>query len=93
MLDAFLDQMNVTVVPFGMEEASRAASSTIGKWDFSENAHDYAVGATSITLDATLVTNNINGLKMLQHPMKSFQRVNITFILRPLHIFGVHRGH
>ena len=67
MLDAFLEQMNVTVVPFRMEEASEAASSAIGKWDFSENARDYALGATSITLDATLVTNNMKHFKWLKN--------------------------
>jgi tRNA(fMet)-specific endonuclease VapC len=67
MLDAFLEQINVTVVPFSMEEASQSASSAAGKWDFSENARNYIIGATSITLDATLVTNNIKHFKWLKN--------------------------
>lgn len=59
MVDAFLEQMDITIVPFGKEEAVEAARGSIGNWDFSENARDYAIGATAIQLDAKLVTNNI----------------------------------
>ncbi|MBI4814359.1 MAG: type II toxin-antitoxin system VapC family toxin [Methanobacterium sp.] len=59
MVNAFLEQMNISVVPFGKQDAFEVANASIGRWDFSENAHDYAIGATAIILRAKLVTNNI----------------------------------
>lgn len=65
MVDAFLEQMNITIVSFGKEEAAGAARESIGNWDFSENARDYVIGATAIKLDAKLVTNNIKHFKWM----------------------------
>lgn len=67
MVDAFLEQMNITIVSFGKEEAAGAARESIGNWDFSENARDYAIGATAIKLDAKLVTNNIKHFKWMEN--------------------------
>ncbi len=58
MVDAYLTQLNVTVIPFGKEEARKAAQAPIGIWDFKENARDYAIGGTAVSLKARLVTNN-----------------------------------
>ena len=65
MLDAFLEQMHVIVIPFRREEAAEAACLSVD--DFSENARDYAIGATAIMLDATLVTNNMKHFKWLKN--------------------------
>jgi hypothetical protein len=51
--------MNISVVPFGKQEAVKAVNASVGRGDISENAHDYAIGATAIILGAKLVTNNI----------------------------------
>ena len=67
MVDTFLKQMNVTIVPFGKDEAVEAAQGSIGNWDFSENARDYAIGATAIKLNAKLVTNNIKYFKWMKN--------------------------
>ena len=81
MVNAFLEQMNITVVPFGKHDAVEAANASIGQWDFSENAHDYAIGATAITLSATLVTNNIKHFQWMDdvltpdEVMDSFQKI------------------
>jgi len=66
MVDAFLEQMNISVVPFGRDEAVEAAHRSIENWDFSENARDYAIGATAIKLNAKLVTNNIKHFKWME---------------------------
>lgn len=66
MVDAFLEQMNVIIVPFGKDEAIEAAHGSIGNWDFKENARDYAIGATAIKLNAQLVTNNIKHFEWME---------------------------
>lgn len=65
MVDTFLKQMNVTVTPFGKEEAMLAVANCLGNWDFSKNARDYAIGATAIKMNAKLVTNNTKHFKWL----------------------------
>jgi len=67
MVNAFLEQMNITIVPFGKNEAAKAAHGSLGNWDFSENARDYAIGATAIRLNAMLVTNNIKHFKWMEN--------------------------
>lgn len=67
MVNAFLEQMNITIVPFGKNEAAQAARGSLGNWDFSENARDYAIGATAIRLNAKLVTNNIKHFKWMEN--------------------------
>ena len=67
MTDAFLKQMNITILPFGKEEATIATKGSIGKWDFSENARDYTIGATAIKLDAKLVTYNLKDFKWMEN--------------------------
>ena len=67
MVNTFLEEMNVIVVPFGIEEASKAAQGAIGNWDFSENARDYAIGSTAVAMDAILVTNNLKHFKWLEN--------------------------
>jgi tRNA(fMet)-specific endonuclease VapC len=58
MVDTFLEQINVSVVPFGKEEALTAALTAIGRWDFKDNARDYSIGATAGKLSGLLITNN-----------------------------------
>ncbi len=67
MVDAFLEQMNVVIVPFGKNEAVQAALGSLGNWDFSDNARDYTIGATAIKLNAILVTNNIKHFKWMEN--------------------------
>ncbi len=78
MVDAFLKQMNVIVVPFGKDEAVEVARGSIGNWDFSENARDYAIGATAIKLNATLVTNNVKHFKWMENVVTSEDVVKNT---------------
>ncbi len=58
MVNAFLEEMNVKIVPFGKGEAKEAVCSTISKWDLKENARDYTIGGIATALNAKLVTNN-----------------------------------
>lgn len=67
MVDAFLEQMNVLIIPFGKLEALEAAKASIGNWDFKENAHDYTIGATALILDAKLVTNNVKHFQWMDN--------------------------
>lgn len=67
MVNAFLKQMNLTVIPFGKDEASKAAKIAIGNWDFSENARDYEIGATAIKLNARLVTYNLKDFNWMDN--------------------------
>ncbi len=64
MVDAFLKQMNITIIPFGKDEA---AIRSIGNWDFSENTRDYTIGATAIKLDVELVTNNTKHFNWMEN--------------------------
>ncbi len=65
MVEVFLEQMNVSVVPFGKIEVSNATKKYIENSDFSGNFRDYAIGATALTLDAQLVTNNVENFQWL----------------------------
>jgi tRNA(fMet)-specific endonuclease VapC len=47
MVDTFLEQMNVSIIPFRKEEALVAALGAIRRWDFKDNARDYPIGATA----------------------------------------------
>lgn len=67
MVDAFLKQMNIAIIPFGKDEATEAARRSIGNWNFSENARDYTIGATTIKLDAELVTNNTKHFNWMEN--------------------------
>lgn len=67
MVDAFLEQMNIFIVPFGRYEAIEAAQCAIGNWDFSENARDYAIGATALRLNSKLVTYNVKHFKWMEN--------------------------
>ncbi len=67
MVDTFLEQMNISIVPFGKDDAAEAASGFIGNWDFKDNARDYTIGATAIKLNAKLVTNNLEHFKWMEN--------------------------
>ena len=78
MVDAFLEQMNVSVVPFGKEEALTAALAAIGRWDFKDNARDYSIGATAEKLSGLLITNNtkdFNWLKNVTTPDEMLKKI------------------
>ena len=57
MVDTFLEQMNVSIVPFGTYEALTPALDAVGNWDFKVNARDYSI-AKSVQLKGQLVTYN-----------------------------------
>ena len=80
MVDAFLEQMNISIIPFGKNEAIYAAKSRFRNWEFNEianqkfedskhevvrNAREYAIGSTALNLNAILVTNNLKGFKWM----------------------------
>lgn len=67
MVDTFFEEMNILIVPFGKLEALEAARSSIGNWDFTENAHDYTIGATALILDVKLVTNNVKHFQWMDN--------------------------
>ncbi|MGZ7209758.1 MAG: PIN domain-containing protein [Methanobacterium sp.] len=67
MVDAFLEQMNITVVPFGKKEAVTEAKSIKKDWNSTENVRDYAIGATAINLNAKLVTSNLKKFSWLDN--------------------------
>jgi len=58
MVNTFLKEANIKIVPFGEKEAKKAVASALDNWDFSENARDYAIGGTALSLNAKLITNN-----------------------------------
>ncbi|MBI4813075.1 MAG: PIN domain nuclease [Methanobacterium sp.] len=76
MTDAFLEQMNISVVPFGQSDAIEAAHSAIGNWDFAEDARDYAIGATAITLTGKLVTYNVKHFKWIENVVTPDEVIN-----------------
>jgi tRNA(fMet)-specific endonuclease VapC len=65
MVDAFLDEMNIIIVPFTSKEAKIAAETPLGSRDFAKNARDYAIGATAISIGGTMVTNNLKDFNWL----------------------------
>lgn len=67
MVDTFLEQMNITIIPFSKEEALVAALKAIGRWDFKDNARDYSIGATAEKLNGLLITNNTKDFKWLEN--------------------------
>jgi predicted nucleic acid-binding protein len=67
MVDAFLDQMNITIVPFGKNEAIQAAENSFKNWNSNENTREYAIGSTAINLKAKLVTNNLKDFKWMEN--------------------------
>lgn len=67
MVDAFLDQMNITIVPFGKNEAIQAAKNCFKNWNSNENTREYAIGSTAINLGAKLVTNNLKDFKWMEN--------------------------
>ena len=79
MVDTFLEQMNVSVIPFDREEVLVATVGAIGRWDFKYNARDYSIGATAEKLNGTLITNNIkdfNWLKNVKTPGEMLKNVS-----------------
>jgi tRNA(fMet)-specific endonuclease VapC len=67
MVDTFLEQMNVSIIPFRKEEALVAALGAIRRWDFKDNARDYPIGATAVKLNGILITNNTKDFKWLKN--------------------------
>jgi len=67
MVNTFLKEMNVKIVPFGKNEAKKAVANALGNWDFSENARDYAIGGTALSLNAKLITNNKKHFKWMKN--------------------------
>ncbi|MGB9937864.1 MAG: type II toxin-antitoxin system VapC family toxin [Methanobacterium sp.] len=67
MVDAFLEQMNITVVPLDKTEAIKSAKNGFNDPHFIKNIRDYAIASTAINLKAMLVTNNIKAFKWLEN--------------------------
>ena len=57
-LGAALAAARIQVVPFDAAQAEAAALAVIGRWDFADNARDYAIGALAQVRGATMVTEN-----------------------------------
>ena len=66
MVNAFLDQMNITVVPFGKNEAIKAAKESYNNWNSNNGTRNYEIASTALILKAKLVTNNPNAFKWLE---------------------------
>lgn len=67
MVDVFLEQLNINIVPLKKEDAVEAACGSIGNWNFEDNARSYAIGAITINLNAKLVTNNIKDFQWMEN--------------------------
>lgn len=67
MVDTLLEQMNISIVPFGKDDAAEAVRGSIGNWDFKDNTRDYAIGATAIKLNVKLVTNNLKHFEWMEN--------------------------
>ena len=65
MVNAFLEQMNITIVPFGKNEAIEAAKNSFNNLISFENPREYVIGSTALILNAKLVTDNIKNFKWL----------------------------
>src|SRR3989304_1871129 len=57
-LDQGLEAAGISVVDFDREQAGAAAEAVIGRWDFAENARDYAIGALPKARKGLMVTEN-----------------------------------
>lgn len=64
MVDVILKEMNVVVIPFGMEEAKMVVEKS--SENFIKNARDYVVGSTALLMDAKLITNNLENFNWLE---------------------------
>ena len=69
MVNAFLEQMNINIAPFGKNEAIKAAKNNKMDWNFSKNAREYIIGSTAILLNAKLITNNLKSFKWLNNAL------------------------
>lgn len=58
-LKAFKQLYSISASPYSEEAAVIAAQNAAGRWDFKENARDYSIGATAMSLDAILITKNL----------------------------------
>ena len=65
MVNAFLEQMNINIVPFGKNEAIKAAKYSVNNWKPVENPREYIIGSTALLLNAKLVTNDIKNFKWI----------------------------
>lgn len=65
MVDTILNEMNVVVVPFGVEEAKMVIEKSDN--DFVKNSRDYVMGSTAILMDAHLVTDDLENFQWLEN--------------------------
>lgn len=65
MVDVLLKEMNVLVIPFGMEEAKMVIEKS--SINSIKNARDYLVGSTAILMDAKLITTNLENFNWLEN--------------------------
>jgi len=78
MVDAFLEQMNITVVPFGKKEAVEEAKSTAKNSNSHKNPRNCAIAATAISLGAKLVTTNKKSYKWMNDVITPEELLNKT---------------
>jgi predicted nucleic acid-binding protein len=65
-IDAFLEALNVQVIPFDQKCAKIASKSAIGRWDFKNNARDYMIGSLAVKLGYPLITSNIKDFEWIK---------------------------
>ena len=56
--ETLLWAVGIKVMAFDVESARLAVEKALGRWDFSENARDYMIGALALKLNAPLITYN-----------------------------------
>ena len=67
MVNEFLEQMNINIVPFGKNEAIKAVKYSVNDWKSVTNPREYIIGSTALLLNAILVTNDIKNFKWLDN--------------------------
>lgn len=58
ILDTTLKELGIKIVSFDKELSEVSALSAKNRWDFKENARDYAIGSISAIKNIPFITNN-----------------------------------
>lgn len=53
-----IDSIGIVICPFDKKLAMISAKAAIGRWDFAENARDYAIGSVPKEKDIPFITSN-----------------------------------
>ncbi len=77
MVNTFLKEANIKLC-HSEKKKQKSRCKRLDNWDFSENARDYAIGGTALSLNAKLITNNKKHFKWMNAitPKESLNQQN-----------------